>query len=373
MTAAGGSGSPAEQGERLAAVNGLRGLAIASVFVYHLFSRFTEAGARTVAFLGLELPVSALLHNAWMGVNVFFVLSGFVLFLPYARGTRTFAGTSGSRDFYRRRFRRLMPLYYINLLLCAVFVSHPPTGSAEFFSDAFFMATGTFNFVEDLYYPPYNWVLWSLGLEIWFSVVFPTLVRLQQRFGMAALTGGALLLSMAVRVFGERHYAGSFNPLLDPIKDSFVGRLDEFVLGMAACHLFVRRGALRGLIAPIAALLGALLLYLACWTWDLVQLDQLSRSTVPFLYLLTSVGTTLLLLGAVSLKSRLLRFPLTNAPLQLLGKMCYSLYIWHGVLILHLFTAPEQYDAVPLTCNILIILTLSALSYRYIEFGWKRT
>lgn len=358
--------------ERLGVINGLRGYAILSVVCYHVFARFTEPGQTTFAWLSFELPVSAVLENGWMGVNIFFVLSGFVLFLPYARGQREMTAGAGTRDFYRRRFRRLMPLYYLGLLLCAVFVYHPQPGSARFFSDAFFMGTATFNFVEDLYYPPYNWVLWSLGLEIWFSVLFPALVRLTRRFGVGRLLAVVVLLSLATRIVGEHRYGDSFNLQLNPLKDSFLGRLDEFVLGMAVCSLYVRRGQLAHPLALLSCGLGALSLYAAAWCYDLVALGSLSRSVVPFLYYPISLGTCLLTYGALSLKSGPARLLFSNPPLQWLGMICYSLYTWHGVLALSLFTEPAHYDLLPMACNLGLILLLATFSYRYVEYGWQR-
>lgn len=356
---------------RLAVVNGLRGAAIVSVILYHLFGRFTEPGSATLPLFGLALPLSAPLENGWMGVNLFFILSGFVLFLPYARGEREI--THGARDFYRRRFLRLMPLYYVNVAVCMALVefdAKPAFASGAFWRDLGLMLTATFNFTEDLYYPPYNWVLWSLGLEIFFSLIFPLLVLLERRFGMRALAAGVLVLSLATRIAGERHYQGSFNPLLDPVKDSLLGRLDEFVLGMAACRLCV--SGYRPRFPALGVLAGALALYVACALWDAVLLARLPRAAVPYLYLVTSLGATTLLLAALALGPGLLRALLANPPLQLAGMMCYSLYIWHGVLILHLFTAPSHYDPLPLAWNLAILLLASALSYRCIEFPHVR-
>ena len=361
-------------GDRLGVINGLRGLAILSVFCYHLFGRFTMPGKLEWSYFGFDLGIPDPTNNGWMGVNIFFVLSGFVLLLPYARAQRKMDCPADTRDFYRRRFRRLMPLYYFGLLICAVFFYHPPPGSAEFFSDLFFMGTGTFNFVEDLYYPQYNWVLWSLGLEIWFSVLFPLLVRLYQRFGIGRLLLGVMVVSLGTRIFGEFHYGGSFNsdPHLDPIKDSFIGRLDEFVLGMALCHLYVTRGALSAPVARLCCLLGAAGLYAACWQYDRLWMGALSRNAAPFLYYLISFSTFALAYGLLSLKKGAMRLAFTFTPMQWLGMICYSLYFWHGVMMVFLFKQPDHYDLLPLASNVAVILGVAVLSYRYIEYGWKR-
>ena len=374
---------------KLGVINGLRGLSILAVFCYHLFSRFVDESGVYYELGPISLPVSAVLNNAWIGVNVFFLLSGFVLFLPYVLERRTMSGEADVKSFYRRRFQRLMPLYYVSIVAAAIFLhfSDPnapqffpePTSSAFYF-DAFFLGTATFNFVPELYAPPLNWVLWSLGIEIWFSIIFPLLVYLARRIGIGRLTIAVLVVSLGTRLLGEHVYAGG-GPCfyLDPIKDSVIGRLDDFVLGMLLCHLFLKRGPLGSVKAVLACLFGALGLYLACCFWDLVAATPAAvgaptapRPAPPFLNNLVGVSMFTLSYGALSLRAAPLRFLFTNGPLQILGMMCYSIYLWHGIAIFKLFTSHADYDLVPLCAKVVLILLFSALTYRYVEFGWEK-
>ena len=107
--------------DRLAFVDGLRGLAIFAVIYHHLFSRFTAPGYESFELGGFQLFPFTYLSNGWMGVNLFFFLSGFVLYLPYVMRKRTINNRQNLWEFYKRRAQRLMPLYYICLFISVVF------------------------------------------------------------------------------------------------------------------------------------------------------------------------------------------------------------------------------------------------------------
>jgi peptidoglycan/LPS O-acetylase OafA/YrhL len=87
-----------------------------------------------------------------------------------------------------------------------------------------------------------------------------------------------------------------------------------------------------------------------------------------------SVGVATLLLGVLSGRSPIKRI-LEIWPLQLLGCMCYSLYAWHGI-AMNAMIPPESSmlsDTLRLLAPYLLVtIALSALSYRYIEFGRER-
>jgi peptidoglycan/LPS O-acetylase OafA/YrhL len=72
-------------------LNGLRGLAVLGVVWQHLFWIFNVPGTRPLEIGWLTLAGNPLASNGWMGVNLFFFCSGFVLYLPYCTGRRRFA------------------------------------------------------------------------------------------------------------------------------------------------------------------------------------------------------------------------------------------------------------------------------------------
>ena len=103
--------------EKLPVINGLRGVAILAV-IYHHFFIPTSWLASPIATMAH--PLNALFENGFTGVNLFFLLSGFVLYLPYANGSRRVETWRDARGFYLRRLGRLMPLYYLAALVLII-------------------------------------------------------------------------------------------------------------------------------------------------------------------------------------------------------------------------------------------------------------
>jgi peptidoglycan/LPS O-acetylase OafA/YrhL len=197
---------------RLSFINGLRGYAILAVIWHHVFGPLYRAGHHGSEWAGLTLSPYSPLSNGWLGVNLFFVLSGFVLALPYFDGRRTFSAPGRIRWFYVQRAKRLLPLYYFCVLFSMIFIKRI-TAVEEPLRDLFLMATVTFNFLPETYLPRYNWVLWSLGLEVWFSIVFPFLIIAISRFGIWRVGFVVLVAAMGTRFAG---YGYEFVPGLVP-------------------------------------------------------------------------------------------------------------------------------------------------------------
>ncbi len=353
--------APPHARERLAPINGLRGVAIVGVLYFHVAS-----GLWTVDQLPLWL--APLLTNTWTGVDLFFILSGFVLFLPLVADEGAMGTVSDRARFYRRRALRLLPLFYVSVIvLWAIAALRGTSGLGELLSVV------SFDFVVDArsFYPSFNGPLWSIGVEVAFSAVFPMLVLARRRFGMAPLTGFVLAFAFAVRLIGcirNPPVAGNnFNI------EFFPCRLDEFVLGMMVAQLYVERRLPRH--AGFCLLAGALLVILAWTGFDLTARHLLP---IPFRAALNDVldaGLCLVVLAALVPGTRIAA-ALSWRPLQLLGMMCYSLYIWHWPLLRWVMpdraTLPGSTFAAAVVCFLVLTLTVAALSYRFIEFGQRR-
>ncbi len=103
---------------KLDMINSLRGLAIIAVFATHTIAYQYKIGS---SFIG------DLSRVGWFGVEIFFMLSGFVLYLPFANGE-----IFNTKDFYIRRLRRLYPLFLLCSSVCMIFYSNLSPCSYEF-------------------------------------------------------------------------------------------------------------------------------------------------------------------------------------------------------------------------------------------------
>ncbi len=147
--------APSGTGARLTAIDGFRGIAISAVVFHHLFQ--VHIARADPSLFGIDLTF--LLTSGWLGVNLFFVLSGFVLFLPYRMGTREFSRPDNIVGFYRHRAARLFPAYYFCVLAILGLQAGNGLDDVKYLREVFGLLTWTFPFMPDLYSPPANWAL----------------------------------------------------------------------------------------------------------------------------------------------------------------------------------------------------------------------
>ena len=349
--------NPTVGSRHLPALDVLRGVAILAVIWHHLFIAEFPAGwwlqsSNPGAFLG------SLASNGWLGVSLFFILSGFVLYWPFATQSRGLDSWPEVVDFYRRRGLRLLPLYFFG-----VFVLLGLSAKPDLFSLATLL-TLTFNFHRETFFPGINWVLWSLGIEFWFSLIFPVLVLAIAKYGLLRTALVVFALAIATRAMGlhlpQANYMG--NPSLNIVSNSLLGRLDDFFVGMVLAALYARGSKIAAPACMFA--LGLVVVMLAGILHDVVQTGGAARFGGVFVGNLFQCGAAIVIMAALSMK----KFRLY--PLELLGLMCYSLYFWHGVIMSH--TTPLPHTSVSLIKFLLILSVVAFFSYRYIEYGKAR-
>ncbi len=353
------------------ALDGVRGLAVLAVLAYHA-----------------NLPGS---DGGFLGVEVFFVLSGYLitaLLLAEIRQT----GTLQLGRFWQRRVRRLAPA----LLLLLVLTPPPtrwftPDALPRLRADLLPALTYTLNwaylarqvpYFEHYARPPLWQHLWSLAIEEQFYVVWPLLL-----LAWARLTRGTpraervLLLGLAVGSAASVLLRWWLYRPYGPAERVYYGtdtRAAGLFLGAAWAVLWPpnRLAALRS---------GRALRFLADgagWVGILALLGLLSRLNdyTPRLYrggfLLTDAATLLVLLAAAHPRTTSGR-GLAWGPLRWIGQRSYGLYLWHWPVVIWLRPTPQG-PLAPWRLALAISLSfgLAALSYRWLETpirrqGWR--
>ncbi len=334
------------------------------IFRHTFFDTFAWPGYGAF-FFGGGVPFFPFTHlsNTWQGVGLFFVDSGFVLYLPFVLGKRRIERFADVRDVWVRRAYRLLPLYYAMLLVYYAFDLAMLHRMRAPLAELPYYATFAFTFTNDLWMPRPNGILWSIGVEVCFSLAMPLFVLLIRRVGMLRFLAAAIAIGTLTRYLA---YADGWgvqkNHNLNTLADSLLGRIDAFALGMAAATLFARR--YEGLRPSVAVAASFLLFTASAWLWDThIALARPSLVAPLIGNALASFAFFALLLGALRAEGILARV-LTFAPLRAAGVGCYSLYLVHMPVLWIWHGRPHGLEIV---AAFALMAVLSALTYRFIE------
>jgi peptidoglycan/LPS O-acetylase OafA/YrhL len=296
-------------------LDALRCLAIAGVVLAHGFY-FIYPWTPALPLGGFTLHLYHLGHAGSMGVELFFVLSGFLIGGLLLRiGDRLTRGRELGR-FYVRRWFRTLPNYYVFLGLNVVFfgalATLPPF--------LVFLQNLTGNHV--VFFPE----SWSLSIEEWFYLLFPfatwILLQLRWSFDRAFLTAGAALyvLSTVLRLVYAVHPA---NDWANVMREVVVLRFDALMTGIFAAWLADRRPTWFQSIPRLKALAGIALFGFCYCTLYWYGANNETFFARTFRFNLFSLGLVLLFPYAVRWGNYA---GWAAKPVELLARWSYAMY-----------------------------------------------
>jgi peptidoglycan/LPS O-acetylase OafA/YrhL len=318
------SAGPDVPGSHLAALDGLRGLAILMVLFVHFIG---DAAPIT----GVERAIVKLSNYGVWGVDLFFVLSGFLItcILHDAKTSPHYF-----RNFYVRRTLRIFPLYYGVLLL--LFVALPaapvpyPSGLSEALRHEGWLWTYTSNIYLSLAHSwtlPYVSHFWSLAVEEHFYLVWPIVVLASSRRRLLGICALAAAFSLGLRCILS--FAGAGQVALVALTPC---RLDALCTGAFLAISVRSLGIARVACVAKRALPALLGLVLVASAWN-ATLGWLPDLVLPLRGMLVALSFGALLIVSLvtprtSRTGRLLR----STAMRLLGKYSYGLYVFHGMI-----------------------------------------
>ncbi len=241
---------------RLDYVDALRGAACLWVLLHHTF----EHKPAPAGFWHYPAALVVLVANiGWLGVSMFLVLSGFCLFYPLAARYEQQGIQLKLSTFARRRALRILPPYYIALLLLVpldLFVSHHRShhwdwhavlhGPKDILLHLFMLHNLSASTIGSV-----TPALWSLALECQLYLVFPLLVWSVMRFGLKSILAATFVVAVVWQSLCYRHFGFSlvWTPQLAVYYHALPGRCFEFAAGMAAASFVARPRPGQGRIA----------------------------------------------------------------------------------------------------------------------------
>lgn len=403
-------------GSSLAYLDGIRAVAVILILAVHTW-QFSGGPGMTLAlpFTDRVLDLTRMMVYTQVGVDLFFVLSGYLLAQHWIRADLQGKPRPSVRAYLRQRFFRIAPAYYATLFLTLLFFVPKFVAPEQLYSTqgAFgLLAHVTFT---QFYFPVSagSWAvlgqLWTLTIEVSFYLLLPVLVVFFVRYRW--------LISFPVIVviaFGWLYLSKhSLGPLIgflqnylmaSPLDAAAVrwilskqlpGQLIHFSLGMILANLFVRvqLGMARGRLLRIITHPWAGKAYFVVGVATTIAGMQwvstvASRYGYAYAKLVTEPGarvayyfaevpfafTFTLIIAGLAFGGPGLQAAFGFTPLRLIGILGYSIYLWH-VPVLYLFSAfpsvaalpPPQRFAVTLAAASATLLLLSAGFYLAVE------
>lgn len=331
-------------------LDGIRAVAVLSVLIFHLHAPWLPGG--------------------FLGVDVFFVLSAFLITtISLQRPSSEFS----FKSFYTRRIKRIIPPLYFTILGTSVasflllakedfeYLKESIELIVLFSANVFFARQGDYFGPKTMEMPLLH--TWSLAIEEQFYFFWP----LAMLFVFIKLPKSIRLFSLGILILGSFLYGewllGSFDTAHKAYYSSFA-RFGQMLLG--ACAAFIlrdfpnfqgfRKSYLTITYAGLASLLFYFLLFQGHWTYP------------GLTAVLPSIAALMLIVGAYNLPSSDLSI-LSNPLATWVGKISYSLYLWHWPVLALFRYRSDEVDLSPtqICLALIIIFSLSSFSYYVVE------
>lgn len=332
-------------------IDGLRAIAVLAVILFHFNS--------------------SLLPGGYMGVDVFFVISGYLITALIKKDIDN--NQFKLSEFYLRRIKRIIPALYILLLVVTVVavLILLPTDLKDYgrslLSQSLFSSNIYFYFKSDYFDTPslLKPILhtWSLSVEEQFYIFYPILLvmlfKLSRKYTVCILLLLFLLSLTACYCIYDHNQNAVF--YLSPFRSW------QLILGAMLNFVPVKAKPLNKSLAGIIAWIGLLaIFYSFVFLSKNVPMHGMS-SIIP------TIGTALMIIGN-SNKITSAGLILTNRPVNFTGRISYSLYLWHWPLIVfYTYVLGDHISVISGCCIFAANYLLAFLSYRYIETPFRHT
>ena len=384
----------------VATIDGLRGVAVLGVVILHCWG---VAGGPalywTVPFIGQTVWTGEWIHQGELGITLFFILSGFLLGQPFFRAAYNEAPGPPLTSYFKRRVLRLVPAYYVCLLLSVVLMTPSIIPASQVYS-----VFGLENLVAHLTFTQFWFIdtaaayridasMWTLTHEATFYVILPfvavffvgrrSLVALPLAFLLSA--GWLYLAHHSLNFFVNWVWRGvddKFYFSHETIRNTYVApqfpaHVFNFALGLALGSAFVaiQLGRLRK-PGPRLALLMFVAGCATLFAW--IHFGDLHQSSITADYAFVgtpfeAIGITLVL-GGLVFGAPVARQVFSFVPLRLMGIISFSAFLWHGPLLWAIERLPAIEAASPnhklvllLAYLMPLLILVSTASYLLVE------
>ena len=319
------------------ALDGIRVLIILIVGWFHIWQQSWYSPSFTIPFFNAYISLDFLLRSGYMWVDAMLLLSGFLLYLPYAQAG---GKLPKALPFYKRRLIRILPSY---LLAVAFFFTlacfeHKYGNVTDALKDLGAHLTFTHTFFYFSYLgSPINGVLWTLAIEMQFYLLFPLLARCFHKKPVLTYLG------MAAIAFGYRYYVGATKPDTSMWFNQLPAFLDVYANGFVAASAFaaLRKclgekadGKMKLFFTAMIVICVCLLMQIARAQAGSVGYDTIRQGQMDRRFSFTVIVGCLMVCAAFSCSG--VRYLLGNRVMRFLSAISFQFYMYHQFLAVRL-------------------------------------
>src|SRR4051794_37739443 len=342
------------------ALDGLRALAVIAVLLYHADQAWIPGG--------------------FLGVDVFFVISGYLITCLLLSDWQQTNGI-GLKRFWYRRARRLLPALFAMLFVVSLYailflpdVLDQLRGeviAALLYVENWFLVFRDLSYFQSAGRPPLLQHVWSLAVEEQYYLFWPLILMLvltvwgkSRKALLVGILAGVALSTIEMAIL--------YHPYTDPSRVYYGTdtRVAALLLGAALAFVWApwrlvgKTGRNAGIVLDVVAVFSGTLLF-----WMFLNVGEFDPGLYRGGFLVAAMVSAVLIAATVHPASRLTPWLLGFAVFRWIGVRSYGIYLWHWPI--YMVTRPHS--DVPLTGLPLLVLRLTltfiaaALSYRYVE------
>ena len=311
--------------DHIKVLDGIRAISIMIVVWYH----FWQQSWLIPRFGNFSLDIIP--RYGYLFVDMLILLSGFCLFLPYARSMVYKEKIPNTKQFYLNRIARIVPSYLVSMIIAIIFIILLNTNinPSFFIKDTLSHLTFTHNLFKDTLASTYYFgVLWTVAVEVQFYLIFPFIAKKFSK--KPILTYIVMLLLGIIITIIFRSIANNDNLFL--LVNHTLTFIPVFANGMLGAWLYIlftkkhEHSLKMDIVFTIISIVCIYLYYLVCMeffhsTIDLRLLQISYRIPLSFIFLLFIISTIL--------SCKIYRFLFENKFMKFMAVISFNLYIYH--------------------------------------------
>lgn len=329
---------PDQQLKYIPQLDGLRGIAVLLVIIFH--------------------SAPDILPGGYLGVDMFFVLSGYLI-TRILVSEHTATGRISMKEFYKRRALRLFPAFYSMLIILsflALFRTDPIFHLKAIAISGSYLMNWARAF--ETRFEVYLGHTWSLSIEEQFYIIYPVILL----FLLNTINRQNIwkwILSLLVIVFVWRMYLITSGANLNRTYNGFDTRADSLLFGCLISIIKFNYLSIKYMFLPFIM---SLFFIIYCSLFVTIKNDWMNY----YGFTLAAISSGFIILHAVNNPTSIFSQLAATMPLVKIGKISYGMYLWHYPILYGVVRFIDYPPFILVACMVLTI-GVASLSFKYIE------